>query len=222
MKKLALRSLALLTTFAAPATLAYAQVPSGSQAAFMPTTIVPQPSGGAFTMGFSFTANTDTFLNGLGAFDLNSDGFAAPITVGLWNNAGALLTQATVTSSSTLLDSFRYTLVPSYQLQAGTTYVVGAFRYAGSGETYATAAGSGSSAPGISFVQARYNDSGAFAFPNLAVNTGGYFGANALIGNRVEVAGGVPEPATWATLILGFGAVGGAMRRRRSAIVRFT
>jgi hypothetical protein len=28
---------------------------------------------------------------------------------------------------------------------------------------------------------------------------------------------GVPEPATWALMILGFGAVGGAMRRRRSA-----
>lgn len=34
---------------------------------------------------------------------------------------------------------------------------------------------------------------------------------------------GVPEPATWALMILGFGAVGGAMRRRQSvaAKVRF-
>ncbi|KQT31992.1 hypothetical protein ASG29_09010 [Sphingomonas sp. Leaf412] len=30
----------------------------------------------------------------------------------------------------------------------------------------------------------------------------------------VSAAGGVPEPATWALMILGFGAVGGAMRRR--------
>jgi hypothetical protein len=37
------------------------------------------------------------------------------------------------------------------------------------------------------------------------------------------VGGGVPEPATWALMILGFGAVGGAMRRRQSvaAKVRF-
>lgn len=36
-------------------------------------------------------------------------------------------------------------------------------------------------------------------------------------------AGAVPEPATWALMILGFGAVGGAMRRRQSvaAKVRF-
>lgn len=32
----------------------------------------------------------------------------------------------------------------------------------------------------------------------------------------VPVAGGVPEPSAWALLILGFGAVGGALRRRRS------
>lgn len=30
--------------------------------------------------------------------------------------------------------------------------------------------------------------------------------------------GGVPEPATWALMILGFGAVAGAMRRRRGAL----
>ena len=32
---------------------------------------------------------------------------------------------------------------------------------------------------------------------------------------------GVPEPATWALMILGFGAVGGALRRRAKAAVRF-
>jgi hypothetical protein len=37
------------------------------------------------------------------------------------------------------------------------------------------------------------------------------------------VSGAVPEPATWALMILGFGAVGGAMRRRQTvkATVRF-
>lgn len=40
---------------------------------------------------------------------------------------------------------------------------------------------------------------------------GGAYGA-AL--DAVSVSGAVPEPATWALMILGFGAVGGAMRRR--------
>ncbi len=33
------------------------------------------------------------------------------------------------------------------------------------------------------------------------------------------VDGAVPEPATWATMILGFGAIGGAMRRRKRPAV---
>lgn len=38
----------------------------------------------------------------------------------------------------------------------------------------------------------------------------------------VRASGGVPEPATWGLMILGFGAIGGAMRRRAvRASVRF-
>lgn len=39
--------------------------------------------------------------------------------------------------------------------------------------------------------------------------------------NLTPVDGAVPEPATWAMLTLGFGAVGGAMRRRRSTSPAF-
>lgn len=35
-----------------------------------------------------------------------------------------------------------------------------------------------------------------------------------------NVAGAVPEPATWAFMIFGFGAIGGAMRSRRKANVK--
>lgn len=33
-----------------------------------------------------------------------------------------------------------------------------------------------------------------------------------------DISGAVPEPATWALLILGFGLIGGAMRRRRVSL----
>lgn len=36
---------------------------------------------------------------------------------------------------------------------------------------------------------------------------------------EVPAVGGVPEPSSWAMLIAGFGLTGGAMRRRRTAIV---
>ncbi len=38
--------------------------------------------------------------------------------------------------------------------------------------------------------------------------------------NVTAVRGAVPEPATWAMMIAGFGAVGVAMRRRQRAVFR--
>lgn len=100
----------------AMATTVHAQLPGQSQAAFTPTAFANQFSGGAFTMGFAFTAGAGTFVNGLGAYDYLGDGFAAPLTVGLWDGGGALLVQTSVTSSDLLLNSFRYALVSSYEL----------------------------------------------------------------------------------------------------------
>ena len=37
--------------------------------------------------------------------------------------------------------------------------------------------------------------------------------------NAVQITAPVPEPATWAMMLLGFGAVGFAMRRRRSPVL---
>lgn len=51
---------------------------------------------------------------------------------------------------------------------------------------------------------------------------GGFGGSNtsARVYGDLSIDGAVPEPATWALMILGFGAVGYAMRRRK-AVVRF-
>lgn len=39
--------------------------------------------------------------------------------------------------------------------------------------------------------------------------------------DKINVSNAVPEPGTWMMMILGIGAVGGAMRRRQKATVRF-
>lgn len=48
----------------------------------------------------------------------------------------------------------------------------------------------------------------------------GTIGAGSLIGLSLAPAAAVPEPGTWAMMLLGFGAVGATLRRRRSATAR--
>ena len=47
----------------------------------------------------------------------------------------------------------------------------------------------------------------------------GAIGGDLVIGDRP--AGAVPEPATWALMLIGFGAIGAAMRSRRKVAVSF-
>jgi hypothetical protein len=48
----------------------------------------------------------------------------------------------------------------------------------------------------------------------------GAFNINNLVGTAErQVVGAVPEPATWAMMILGFGAIGASMRRRRPSML---
>lgn len=49
---------------------------------------------------------------------------------------------------------------------------------------------------------------------------GSYFGSPVTVSGSVT-SGAVPEPASWAMMLGGFGLVGGAMRSRRKALVTF-
>ena len=52
------------------------------------------------------------------------------------------------------------------------------------------------------------------SFSVTGVNANGAFGDYSIDNIVFDAAGGVPEPSTWALLVLGFGAAGAAMRRR--------
>lgn len=68
---------------------------------------------------------------------------------------------------------------------------------------------------------------GDFGIPVSTANPGTYFGVEDLDGGGdfnytdfqfIARTGAIPEPATWAMLILGFGVIGGAVRTRRRAM----
>ena len=59
---------------------------------------------------------------------------------------------------------------------------------------------------------------GDYNYYNFVSNNGG--GKNVLLGGLSYNAAAVPEPATWAMMLLGFGAVGFSMRRRNQVMMR--
>ena len=108
---------------------------------------------------------------------------------------------------------------------AGTYRFTGAFRAAdapnGNGVTYTTP--EGTNLLGVRPATAPFNFTRTLGAGEAAQFTVGYNGADAFdtTGFRLSVAG-VPEPATWALMIMGFGAVGGSLRaRRRTSRVAF-
>jgi len=61
--------------------------------------------------------------------------------------------------------------------------------------------------------QAQLSFSGTASYATINFqNTGGGF----LVDNFTGTFGAVPEPSTWAMMLLGFGGMGMTMRRRRS------
>lgn len=74
---------------------------------------------------------------------------------------------------------------------------------------------------------------GGVGFLGFVATAGSTFSTVSIVGRGFDVyngfdnfttaaglAGGVPEPATWAMMIVGFGLVGGAVRRRNRVVTR--
>lgn len=88
--------------------------------------------------------------------------------------------------------------------------------------------GSGTALGSISLAANNVN-----TFSPVAINFSGIGRSFAISGNanqfgfddvtfNDDVSGAVPEPATWALMLVGFGLVGGAMRRRQAVRVAYT
>jgi hypothetical protein len=220
----------MMTAALAAATMTIAPAPATADTAINGWTGARFSNPGydeVFTYGWTFTPTTALTLVSLGVYDDGRDGLIVAHDVGLWDSSGTLLTSTTIGAgtASGLIGDFRYNAVAGLTLAAGATYTIGTTHYALGGDRYQFAPSSVDADSRIGFIGGVRSDilygttSPGLIFPTLSPNTG-RFGPNFLF----DAAGGgaVPEPATWALMILGFGAIGGAMRRRRAAIrVRF-
>ena len=85
------------------------------------------------------------------------------------------------------------------------------------------AAAPATAAPSVFSIGSGPTASGTLTIDN-AINTGAATFLSAIMGSNPSQAlgivpvRGVPEPSTWAMMLIGFGAIGVALRRRRKAI----
>ncbi len=205
-------------TFAAPA-VAVAPPPASPTVAISPafqymgSEIDPGGAEPLRTIGFSFTLTQPTSVNALGYW---IGGIPANSRVGIWDSSGTLITSTTVTTTDPVTNNYRFGSIAPVLLQAMTTYIIGGEYTGGAfpfnlqnltkapvyiyGDIRESRAASGFSVPDSSFAdsQGAFGDQG-FALVNFSIAA-------------------VPEPATWAMMLIGFGVIGTSLRRRRKAL----
>jgi PEP-CTERM motif len=126
--------------------------------------------------------------------------------VGPWDSQGNLLTSVYVTGSESTVGAapWAFESIAPVELTAGQTYVVGAQ----GGANYTGLIPSPTFDPRITYVTDLYTYIGGASNNPLVEPTStesapyGWFGAN------IELSAAVPEPSTWAMMILGFAALG--------------
>jgi len=150
------------------------------------------PTNGAFTAtGTLTTSNTATTVNGRQAF---------------------LITGITGTRNGSAITG----LIP-----AGTDFGgVAIDNYLYATGPYLTDAGFGFSVAGTGNLYNPYYFGGAYQEYVRTAAGADFQNTSGITFTLTAVTGGVPEPATWAMMLIGFGAVGGVLRRRPSVATR--
>jgi hypothetical protein len=162
-----------------------------------------------FTLGFKFTLSAPTAVTALGYW---APGSAGSHQVGIWDNSGNLLTSTAVSGTDLLVGHFVWKAISSLTLGAGT-YTIGGEYSGGPFQSYATGVTTISQ---LSWVTAEQKYGTGLNFPTNSYN--GY-GQNGIM--NVDFSTGpsaVPEPASWALMLIGVGGLGGALRARRKTV----
>lgn len=195
--RLALAGMLLTTTLA---------VSTGATAAVIAGPTLTANGGGWDTTGIGFTANANTALT---AFTYQNQGAAD--TVVLTDATGNILFSLATPASTP-----SYVASVNWALTSGNSYWL--LQTVASNELFEAFFAALPSNADITITQ-----SGTFANGIPSAVTGNGWGANDYWAAFNDITtsgatGAIPEPASWAMMIAGFGLVGATMRRRRTAI----
>ncbi len=227
--------MALAVTFAAPAVAAPAVAGPASQVVAGPPSALITPAFEYFsapqetytersaqnpnaaalapgTLGYSFTLDLPSSVNALGYY--SDDPAFVSGQVGIWNSLGNLVSTALVTRQNEVGGYF-YTVLTVPVLLARGNYVIGGS--ISEGGKFPLFLDQVVSASGYTWTGSREGVGIGFAEPKGA--EGGYGNQGiALVNFSFSQISAVPEPATWAMMLLGFGVIGTSLRRRRKAL----
>jgi hypothetical protein len=173
------------------------------------------------TNGWAFSTASAITVTSLGYWDFGSDGLATSHQVGIWNSAGTLLMSGTVAAgpAESLSNGFRFdSTISGTPLLAAGTYVIGGLTGTSGLASPDSVAGQVplgnlSLAPGISFIEERFNGGAGFTFPSFTdrfATDSGFFGPDFQFN---AVSASVPESG--GTFLLMLGAVAGLFVLRR-------
>jgi hypothetical protein len=168
-----------------------------------------------FTLGWTFTVDDDLVVTQLGLFDSLQNGLAESHDIGIWDDGGTLVAEATIGSgvSGLLIDNFRYVDIVPVTLAAGG-YTIGAFF--GTGDeplVFAGGATGFAASPQVAFGSAVFSNAANLTLPDSVFGGQGYFGPN-FVHDDIS-ATTIPEPGSLTLIASGVGALGFRHRRRR-------
>ncbi len=160
-----------------------------------------------FTLGYAFTLSNAVTVNALGFW---AGGTLTSHRVAIWDIGGTMLTSGTVSAADPLVANYRYDSVAPLSLAAGS-YVIGGEFFNGNFPVSLTGLNNAAS---YGWTEDRYAGAG-FTMPT-STSAGGYGQQGiAMVNFSIAQDAAVPEPATWAMMLIGFGGIGAAMRRRK-------
>jgi len=167
------------------------------------------------TLGYSFTLDLPSSVNALGYW--SDDPAFVSGRVGIWNSLGRLVSSALVTRQNEVGGYF-YSVLTTPVLLARGNYVIGGS--IAEGDKFPVFLTQLVSASGFTYTGSREGVGISFAEPKDGDGSDGSYGPQgiALVNFSFSQISAVPEPATWAMMLLGFGVIGTSLRRRRKAL----